>query len=72
MKKLLPILKTVVADVAGLRTASKATAAAGVLAPFIALVLGADVTAAEVEGWLALVGAAVYGLEKKPAKPAAK
>lgn len=57
MQKVLVALKLLVQDIAKLGVPTVATAVAGVLAPIVAAVAGANVTTAEVAGWLVIAGA---------------
>lgn len=54
----------VVKDLSALSAPAAATAAAGVLAPVVAAVLGAAISAAEISGWLLLVGSVAATLHK--------
>lgn len=64
MKKVLAALQLVLHDLANLQVVTIAGAVAGVLVPIVAKLLGADVTVAEVTGWLVLVGVAAGAFEK--------
>lgn len=64
MKKLTAAMRLVLADLAKLRVPSIAAAVAGPVVPLVVALVGVDVTAAEVGGWLTIAGAAAAMLQK--------
>lgn len=80
MQKVLAALKLILADFAKLEAPTLATVVAGAVVPIIAAVAGANITAAELAGWLVLAGSLAATLQKvfsgqaaaslvKPVKP---
>lgn len=76
MQDILKAIRLLANDVASLQVATKAAAVAAVVAPIVAAVLGLNITAAELAGYLVIAGTVVATLERvfhvKAAKPAPK
>lgn len=80
MQNVLAAVKLILGDIAQLHVAALATAVAAVLAPIVAAVAGANITAAELAGYLVIAGGVAGVLQKilsgqaaaarKPAAPA--
>jgi redox-sensitive bicupin YhaK (pirin superfamily) len=64
VKNVLSAVKLILGDIAQLQAPVLATAVATVLVPIIAAVAGANITAAELAGWLVLAGSVAATLQK--------